>query len=219
VRAPKFRDVARLIRWCGTWLEIETARTFYYSGVGIWLLHRDLWDESGGYDERMIYMNDMEIDMATRLMTRHPMVDLGKLVNYDFYHLDHYHPRGPRSSSAHRRVNNERPREAAGFRPSGQNWGIAQADLALAPATWCRSVVSRSWIAGLPTPRFVALVAWMALRTVADRAWYGTWPVFRHRWTRRARLGWQAVMGQPLVEWPGRLRKAWSERPSAKAQS
>jgi len=219
VRCPRFSDVARLIRWGGRWLEVEVARTFYCSGVGIWLLHRDLWDESGGYDERMIYMNDMEIDMATRLMTRYPMVDLGKLVNYDFYHLDHYHPRGPRSSSAHRRVNHQHTRERAGFRPSGRLWGMADADLAIAPATWCLNAVPRSWLSRVPTPRFAVVAAWMAVRTVADRLWFQSWPLVRQRWMRRARLAWEAVTGQPIVEWPGRLWKAWAERPSAKAQS
>jgi len=219
VRCPAYLDVDRLIRFFGRALEIEIARTFYYSGVGIWLMHRDVWDTGGGYDERMIYMNDMEIDMATRLMARFPMIDLGKLVNYDFYHLDHYHPRGPRSSSAHRKVNNQAQREDRGIRPSGRNWGLAAMTFDTAPVAWCRSSVTSPRSAFLTLPKFAAAVAWTMSRTAIDHLWYKRMPLFAQRWARRMRLGWQAVTGQPLTEWPERLLKAWSERPSAKAGS
>jgi hypothetical protein len=219
VQCPRFREVVRAIGWFGRRMEVEIARTFYHSSVGIWLVHRDVWDECGGYDERMIYMNDMEIDMAARLMTRYPMIDLGKLVAYDFYHLDHYHPRGPRTSGSHRRVNNQSPRASAGFRPSGPLWGMATATLEVAPATWCRKAPRRSWLTALQLPVFFMRAGWIAARTVADRLSFTTWPLFRQRWTRRARLGWQAVTGQPLSEWPGRLRRAWVERPSSRTQA
>jgi hypothetical protein len=219
VRCPSFRAVARLVNWFGRWLQIETAPTFYHSGVGIWLMHRDLWDASGGYDERMIYMNDMEIDMAARLMTKYPMIDLGKLVDYDFYHLDHYHPRGPRSSATHRRVNAERPREDLGLRPSGAQWGLAAEALETGPVAWCKSTVTASRLSAFSAPAFLARAAWLGLRVTVDRAVYQGLAAFRQRWTRRAVLAWQAVTGQPLTEWPGRLRKLWVDRPSAKAGS
>ena len=219
VRGPSFECVAHLVRWCGRWLAIDRGTPFYRGGVGIWLLHRDLWDASGGYDERMIYMNDMEIDMATRLMTRYPIIDLGPLVRHDFYHLDHYHPRGPRASSAHRRVNTPIPREDLGLRPSGDAWGLAAAAFDVGPAVWCRPVV-RPWPAAVAAaPSFVALVLWTSLQSGVDRIWYKAIPQFRHRWTRRAAIAWRALTGQPLTQWPGLLRKLWMERPSAKADS
>ncbi len=219
VRCPEYLHVDRLIRFFGRYLPAEIWRTFYHSSVGIWLMHRDVWDAGGGYDERMIYMNDMEIDMAARLITRFPMIDLGKLVDYDFYHLDHYHPRGPRSSSAHRKVNNQAPREDRGIRPSGRNWGLAGMTFETGPVQWCRSAVTPSIAAALTLPYFFAVVGWTMARTAVDTLWYKRIPLFLQRWTRRARLGWQAVTGQPLTEWPERLLKAWSERPSAKAGS
>ena len=50
------------------------------ASVGIWLAHRDLWSECGGYDERMIYMNDMDTNMIERLRMEYELVDLGSLV-------------------------------------------------------------------------------------------------------------------------------------------
>jgi hypothetical protein len=219
VKSPSFADVRRLVGWFGRRLRIETAPVFYRSDVGIWLMHRDLWDEAGGYDERMIYMNDMEIDMAARLMKKYPMIDLGKLVDYDFYHLDHYHPRGSRSSSTHRRVNAECPRDERGVRPSGAQWGLAAETFEIAPVTWCASAVKGSWATAIGAPAFLARAAWLGLRVKADGAVYQDLPAFRVRWTRRAVAAWQVLTGQPMTEWPGRLRKLWADRPSAKAGS
>jgi hypothetical protein len=217
--SPPFADVRRLVGWFGRRLRIETAPVFYRSDVGIWLMHRDLWDEAGGYDERMIYMNDMEIDMAARLMTRYPMIDLGKLVDYDFYHLDHYHPRGPRSSATHRRVNADRRRDDRGPRPSGAGWGLAAEPFEIAPVTWCSAVLARSRRRVISAPVFLARAVWLGLRVKADRAVYHGLPAFRQRWTRRAVAAWHVMTGQPVTAWPGRLKKLWVERPSAKAGS
>jgi hypothetical protein len=218
VRCPSFPAVARYVAWFGRWLRIESARTFYRSDVGIWLLHRDLWDASGGYDERMIYMNDMEIDMATRLMSRYPMIDLGRLVGHDFYHLDHYHPRESRSSSTHRTVNAQRPPEPRGLRPSGADWGLPDCAFEVATAVPPRPTSpSRAALVGVPIE--LAVAAWTGARTTVDRAVYRFIPTSRHRWARRARTAWQAVWGLPVTRWPAVLRRLWAERPSAKAES
>ena len=62
---------------------------FWTSFVGIWLAHRDVWFVARGYDEGLLYMNCMEVEMIHRLLPRHPLVDIGRLVDIDFYHLDH----------------------------------------------------------------------------------------------------------------------------------
>ncbi|MCC5025843.1 MAG: hypothetical protein J6386_25030 [Candidatus Synoicihabitans palmerolidicus] len=41
---------------------------FWTSAVRIWLMHRDRWFECTGYNERFIYRNEMEVEMASRLM-------------------------------------------------------------------------------------------------------------------------------------------------------
>ncbi|MCH8146611.1 MAG: hypothetical protein IH987_01260 [Planctomycetes bacterium] len=37
----------------------------------------------GGFDETYIYRNEMEIEMAQRLMLRHTMINFGALVDFD----------------------------------------------------------------------------------------------------------------------------------------
>ena len=209
---PRPWTVEKFVALAGRRLRIETGRVFYRIDVGIWLLHRRLWHDCGGYDERMIYMNDMEIEMANRLMSKYPMIDLGRLVDYDFFHLDHYHPRGSRSSSTHRKVNGDAA-ASRGYQPNGDGWGLADFPLVLAPSSRpAGSAAVRSMI--VEAPLFALRVGYTAIRVAFDRAAYPFIPT----WRRRARLAWAAVRGQSLVRWPALLRKIWVERPSARAQ-
>lgn len=132
-RSPQLTVVEQLIDWAGRLLIMEHRNpraSFYSAGVGIWLVHRHLWQECGGYDERMIYMNGMEVNMVRRLMKKYPLVNLGRIVNYDFYHLEHYHPAAIRRSSSHRKVNASalfaHPEQ---FKANDEWWGLGQHDL------------------------------------------------------------------------------------------
>ena len=70
-------------------------REFWTYAVGIWLIHRDLWWECGGYDERFIYYNWMEVEMISRLRQRHTLIDFGKVIGYDLYPFGiHWNPEG-----------------------------------------------------------------------------------------------------------------------------
>jgi hypothetical protein len=165
----------------------------------------------------MIYMNDMEIDMVTRLMSKYPMIDLGKLVDYDFYHLDHYHPWGSRSSATHRRVNDGSPKEVLGFQPNGNDWGLAASPLSVASQNVeQQSPVRRNAArAFFDFPLFLLFSSHTAMRLALDRLMYPIYPV----WRRRAWIAWTTVRGQPLRRWPVLLRRIWIERPSARARS
>jgi hypothetical protein len=205
VRRPPLGPLTRFLREHGTRLPIETARVFYTSDVGVWLAHRELWDACGGYDERMIFMNEMDPDMVRRLMTRHPLVDLGPLVAWDFFHLDHYHPRGSRSSSTHREVNTTRTFAPLGFRPSGDGWGLADQDLPVRQTT-ARAGDDHDTTAD--QARWAATLALARAQMAVDRVVYPLVP----RWRRRARLALEGVRGQPLQSWPGVLHGLWRSR-------
>ena len=213
---PRLPVVERFLAWFARRLRIETGRVFYNIDVGVWLLHRDLWRACGGYDERMIYMNDMEIDMVTRLRSKYPIIDLGALVGYDFYHLDHYHPRGSRSSSMHRTVNSQRPLPPMGFQPSGDGWGLAAYPLEVASQTpeQRRRIRRASQRRILDFPIFALVALYTAVRIAVDRVIYPFYPV----WRRRAAIAWATVRGESVVRWPWLLRKIWLERPSARTR-
>ena len=192
------------------WLTVETGRVFYHLSVGLWMVHRDLWDECGGYDERLIYMNDMEIDMAGRLMMRYPLVDLATITGYDFYHLDHYHPRGSRSSSTHRQVNQHASLPSRGYHPNDDAWGLARHTLPLLRAQERRPPAEPH------AATQAAMFAWMsirvALRTAIDTMVYPFYP----KWKRRGVIAWAAIQREPLLHWPRVLRRLWVERPAAR---
>jgi hypothetical protein len=215
---PPMPIVDRFLRQFGSRLHIETGRVFYRIDVGIWLLHRDVWRACGGYDERMIYMNDMEIDMVHRLVSAYPLVDLGKLVDYDFYHLDHYHPRALRASSTYRKVNGGSPQEARGMQPSGDGWGLAAYSLEVRPVAedGPKTVAHRPTRATkLDAPIFALIVVYTSVRVIVDRIIYPFYP----RWRRRAVIAWETVRGRSPVRWPALLRKIWIDRPSARERS
>ncbi len=138
VRCPSLPLVERFVDEFGDRILPEHAESrgpFYSRGVGIWLLHRDRWAECGGYDERMIYMNSMEINMIRRLLKQYPLFDLGLMTDYSFYHLEHYHPRRVRKSGTHRPVNPSRPfLDPDALRANDAAWGLADRHLAVVAA-------------------------------------------------------------------------------------
>src|SRR5439155_611796 len=87
-----------------------------------------LWRECGGYDESMLYMNSMEINMIDRLLQKFAIVNLGTMIDNDFYHLEHYHPFVPRRSGVYRKTNDVSSLKVV-FQPNGEKWGLAQYSL------------------------------------------------------------------------------------------
>lgn len=141
VQCPQFPLVERYVQWFDRRLP-RTARPmpnseYWQCYIGIVLLHRKLWDECGGYDESFIYYSYMEFDLFLRLRMYYEGVDLGSVVDDDFYHLDHlptwfiWHTARPGQENPIRTVENPPPE----FCPSGPRWGLADYQLALEPAS------------------------------------------------------------------------------------
>ncbi|MBM3777712.1 MAG: hypothetical protein FJW23_05655 [Acidimicrobiia bacterium] len=179
-RCPDLPLVERCIRSFGPRLPVELSprRPFHAHGVGIWLAHRDLWHECGGYDERMIYMNDMEINMIERLRRRHVLVDLGRIVDYDFFHLEHYSPLQPRRSSTHRRVNPSSPFDRTDvINPTGADWGLARLPLDAPSGVDAEALTSPPpfdgtryrWLVCVAAGRIAGDRSWLALRRLTGR--------------------------------------------------
>jgi len=62
---------------------------FWRGAVGILLIPRKEYFYVRGYDETNIFRNHMEHELICRLKKRIQLVDLGKILNYDFYHIYH----------------------------------------------------------------------------------------------------------------------------------
>jgi hypothetical protein len=129
VRCPSFWVVDRYLRWFGRNLPLmdpPPPHLPFQVWIGIMVFHRDLWFQCGGYDESFIYMDYMEFDIVLRLSMKNTFVDLGPIVDYDFFHLDHYSPRkfiyyGRNRISNPVRTVDDPPEE---LNPNGEDWGL-----------------------------------------------------------------------------------------------
>jgi hypothetical protein len=218
VRSPSLRAVDEYIDWFGRVLKIELSskNLFYFHGVGIWLVHRDLWNECGGYDERMIYMNNMEINMIARLMKKYKMVNLGKLVNYDFYHLEHYHPLVIRSSSTYRKVNPESLfAKPDNLNPNGQGWGLVGYPFEKLPIIPEGHKVESETVHRTILERLIFIQ--MILLSAGQIAWDWLVNTFRRMkfiWCHRGHLVWNTVRGQRMSQWPRLIIELWMRKKS-----
>jgi hypothetical protein len=221
--SPSLWTLEKFIGWFGRFLKIEVSPKgrFYCHGVGIWLIHRNLWNECGGYDERLIYMNAMEINMIARLMKKYKIVNLGQLVNYVFYHLEHYHPWVRRSSSTHRKINPEAIFAKNDIlNPNGSDWGLDQYHFEKLPYSPNGNKAERVTFSP-PTFRWLSFTL-LLVSTGAQMAWdklivpaIVTARSFRRLydvWKRHAQRAWETVHHQPLIRWPRLLVNLWVQR-------
>jgi hypothetical protein len=226
VRCPSFWAVDRYLHWFQPLLRVEhpiPLNPFYYHDVGIWLVHRDIWHECEGYNEKLIYMNVMEIEMISRLIEKYKMMDLGKIVNYDFYHLDHYHPWKSRSSTTHRKENPFNYREKS-FKPNGEKWGLIQYPLELLPVSPnninSKIVNTNRSISDLS--RFILLFLRVGPQIAGDVLMPSIGKVGRIKqkriyhvyfiWKSRIRTVRKILRGQRLLSWPRILTKLLIEK-------
>ena len=234
VRRSSLTHVNSFIRLFGPILKVCNINphwpdVFWTSATGIWLLHRDVWNECGGYDEKLIYYNWMEVDMILRLAKKYTIVDLGKLVNYDFYHLDHfrfYSPFETTSFSAlsirsfHNHMINpviDLSKPPSEFHPNSAHWGLMQHPLEVIHISPERGRVETET---LEQPRFNRLsFVLLLLSTVTQTVWDGLIRAFLRTyllWRHRAIVAWEGVRGQPLTSWPRILTSLWNQRQSLK---
>lgn len=213
VRCPSFWIVDWFVHRFGRVLTIETPRPpvpFYNGPVGIWLVHRNVWSECGGYDERMIYMSSMESDMAARLLEKYRMVDLGKLADYDFYHLEHFHPWRKRGPTRHRKTNREFCAMPNVFYPNSTDWGLFKCHLE--SLSICnRSVADRIGQSRFWSPAFLFLMCLVGIQLAWDSLILTASSTYA-LWLRRAGIAWASVAGLPLGRWPSVLRRLWAKR-------
>jgi hypothetical protein len=137
-RCPSFWAVDRYLQRFGKILPLSAPPPplfVYMSYIGILLFHRNLWYQCGGYDEHFIYMDSMEYDLILRLTKKNIFVNLGEIVDYDFFHLDHEIPRKPLRYGRNRKTNPVRTLDnpPARINPNGKNWGLIQYPLVVIP--------------------------------------------------------------------------------------
>jgi hypothetical protein len=94
---------------------------FWRSYTGILLVPIRHYYALGGYDETNIFTNHMEHEFIFRLKKVVELVDLGRLLDYDFYHI--FHDRRDNRISSMNRQLKPRELEALPLKPNGEDWG------------------------------------------------------------------------------------------------
>ena len=62
-----------------------------FGGAGLIMMHRELWQESGGYDERLIYFGWADIELSERITGKYSWMDMRDLNLY-LFHMGHKTP-------------------------------------------------------------------------------------------------------------------------------
>jgi len=222
--SPSLENVTRFIRLFGGSLPVwsdnpATGDVFWTSSVGIWLAHRHLWHECGGYDERLIYYNWMETDMIRRLGQKYPIVNLGELTDHDFYHLEHYPPRTAWRAREHAKKNADidMATPPKNFSPNTHDWGLHAYRLTPVPSAEATGVGASPALDDGRTgfAIFVLLMLRLAACTVSDRMFI-FWMVHHQVWSRRFRRVRQELAGRPVTRWPGVVWGLWTDRRAAR---
>ena len=119
-----------------SFLKLESAtdwgKEFWHSPVGVMMFHRDIWNATHGYDEKLIYWGWMETDYAIRLSQRHHIINFGDHVGHHFFHLEHYSNLTEyknRNGAATPRKKNEAITEGLQYTVNHDVWGLAKHDL------------------------------------------------------------------------------------------
>jgi hypothetical protein len=126
-------QIDSFIRFFKSHFRVESAtdwgKEFWWSPVGIMIFHRNIWHETRGYDEKLIYWGWMEGDLALRLAQKHAVIEFSKHVGHDFYHLEHYPSLTAykdRNGPATPRQKNEPVFDNLSYSVNNEDWGLWQ---------------------------------------------------------------------------------------------
>lgn len=124
-RRPSLRELDEYLMRNMTLLPVDAMGCGYGWASGF-VMHRPLWEQSRGYDERMLNWGWADIDFALRLTQRYPIVDL---ANFGIcgIHLQHYFQM-PNDPVFRQRKNNP-PYDTPNFTANGDDWGLGGVEL------------------------------------------------------------------------------------------
>lgn len=109
---------------------------FYGSAVGIMIVERGLFMEEKGFNEELIYMNQMDVEFLNRIAHKEPIYNLSRKIENDFYHQNHDRSEAAASdlqihaSGSGDRITNSLLYRSNIFKnPNTSDWGLNNEDL------------------------------------------------------------------------------------------
>ncbi len=196
LKEPSSRELEACISRFGGLLAVEVNKVFWHSAVGILLAHRRIWQDVGGYDERLIYYHSMDIDLGIRIKKKYEIVNIGALLGYHFCHLEHF-PNSifdihwKRWSIRKKNPDWALSEDGKELNPNGNRWGLADEDLALSGLTSDRrldggdgSLTSLRWSVLMSAAVYVFIGLWRRPVKRVKRFFY-----FRKKWIKSKLAG------------------------------
>jgi len=119
---PEITGMAKYIDTEGTSLEVEPLLPFYMGCAGALIMHRDLWFECHGNDERLVFWGFNDIDINLRIRLKYACIDYYQTQKMNVYHLEHY-PSRKDTQSVPKKLN---PHVFNPLTVNNENWGLAQ---------------------------------------------------------------------------------------------
>jgi hypothetical protein len=138
-QSPGIAEMTKYIDTEGRSLEVEPLLPFYMGRAGALVMHRDIWSECQGNDERLVFWGYNDIDLSLRLRLKYACLDYYQTNRMSVFHLEHYPSRNDKQS-APKKFN------LHVFNPlvvNDENWGLAQYSF----AEWPRQEESSTMIA------------------------------------------------------------------------
>lgn len=208
---PPIHELEWYMRRFGRLLPVDVYLGFAFAGTGLMIMHRDLWEECRGYDERLIYWGWMEIDLGLRVKRKYPLFDLRRL-GLTAFHLEHYPSR--KASSNPRRLNPTHFNND--YRPNDENWGLGAHELEIHEHPPTDSLLDPITMHN-PAVRLNRRLLAVIVRTILIWLWHpirSSLIVFflLRRAIHHAGVIWRKMAGKPIVQWPGIAKGWWVER-------
>ncbi len=117
---PDLRELEHYVLTTGHNLPLQPFDPpFLMGSAGTLLMHRNLWLELRGLDERLIYWGWSDIDLALRVRLKYACLDFTDLAGAYVYHLQH----GTPGINTHK---NNSPRIVNPFVVNNHKWGLVE---------------------------------------------------------------------------------------------
>ena len=121
-QSPGTAELARYLAAEGTRLEVEPLMPFYFGCAGALVMHRDLWIECRGNDEKLVFWGYNDIDLNLRIRLKYSCIDYYQTQRMNVFHLEHYPSRNA-AQSAPKKLN---PHVFNPLTVNDENWGLAR---------------------------------------------------------------------------------------------
>ena len=110
---------------------------FYGGAVGVMIVEKNLYEEEKGFNEEMIFMNNMDTEFLNRLGAKEPIYNLCLKIDADFYHQHHDRSDGASNddSQPHAKQEGCRPTNSLDYRnkphdnQNDKSWGLKNENL------------------------------------------------------------------------------------------